>query len=88
MSGKTPHFKAYTIVEREEKQAWIELGVAFKHRDGDGFTIRIHASPLDGTIVLRPFSAGRRTPSPRNTIIVPKIDDKPADFILDPADLT
>jgi len=47
-------FVAYSVRPRKEgKSKWTEIGVAFKHRDGDGFDILIDVVPLSGKIVLR-----------------------------------
>ena len=32
---------------------WLNLGVAFPHKDGKGFNIMLQAIPLDGKIVCR-----------------------------------
>lgn len=37
----------------EEKHEWIRCGVAFPHKDGQGFRIILAAMPVDGQIVVR-----------------------------------
>ncbi len=32
---------------------WLNIGLAFPHRDGNGFNIVLQASPLDGKLVCR-----------------------------------
>ena len=33
---------------------WTNIGAAFPHKNGEGYTIVLQAIPLDGKIVLRP----------------------------------
>lgn len=37
----------------EAKSDWTEIGVAWLHKDGKGFDIKLFAVPLDGKIVMR-----------------------------------
>lgn len=37
----------------QEKHEWIKCGVAFPHKDGQGFRIVLAAVPVDGQIVAR-----------------------------------
>ena len=51
---KQPTHKAFTVIKREGKEDyWVDIGVAFPHKDGRGFTIRLQAIALDGKIVCR-----------------------------------
>ena len=51
---KRPSHIAYSIREREGKDSkWTEIGVAFAHDDGKGFTILTEVAPLNGRITLR-----------------------------------
>ena len=53
-SSKRPAFIAYSVREREGKDSkWTEIGVAFAHDDGKGFTILTDVAPLNGRITLR-----------------------------------
>ncbi|MGH7172936.1 MAG: hypothetical protein ACRELG_21860 [Gemmataceae bacterium] len=53
-TSKKPAFIAYSIREREGKDSkWTEIGVAFAHDDGKGFTILTDVAPLNGRITLR-----------------------------------
>jgi hypothetical protein len=53
-SSKKPSHIAYSIREREGKDSkWTEIGVAFAHDDGKGFTILTEVAPLNGRITLR-----------------------------------
>ena len=52
-------FTAYTVrdFERngETEHDWMRIGVAFPHEDGKGFNLALHATPVDGKVVLRLF---------------------------------
>jgi hypothetical protein len=51
-----PAYRAYTVIKREGKDDyWLNLGVAFKHEDGEGFNILLQGMPLDGKLVLRTY---------------------------------
>ena len=44
--------RAYDM-DGTEKHEWIKCGVAFPHRDNQGFRIILAAMPCDGQIVVR-----------------------------------
>jgi hypothetical protein len=49
-----PTHRAYSVIKREgQDDYWLNLGLAFPHKDGNGFNIVLQAYPLDGKIVLR-----------------------------------
>jgi len=51
-----PAYRAYSVIKREGKDDyWLNLGVAFKHEDGEGFNILLQALPTDGKLVLRTY---------------------------------
>ena len=54
---KTQPLTAYSVRDYEKngekKSSWTPIGIAFAHRDGNGFDITLDAMPLDGRIVLR-----------------------------------
>ena len=51
-----PDFRVYTVIKREGKDDyWLNLGVAFKHEDGEGYNLLLQAMPLDGKLVLRTY---------------------------------
>jgi hypothetical protein len=53
-----PTHKAFSVIKREDKEDyWLNIGVAFPHKDGAGFTIKLQAFPLDGKIVIREITA-------------------------------
>jgi hypothetical protein len=42
------------VINREgQDDFWLNVGLAFPHKDGKGFNIILQAFPLDGKIVLR-----------------------------------
>ena len=54
-----PTHKAFTVIKREGKEDyWLDIGVAFPHKDGRGFTVKLQAIPLDGKIVCREIAEG------------------------------
>ena len=54
MSNSQPTLIAYSVKEREGKQAiWTKIGAAFPHGKGKGLTIQLDALPLGDSIVLR-----------------------------------
>jgi hypothetical protein len=49
-----PTHRVYTVIRREgQDDYWLNLGLAFPHKDGKGFNIVLQALPLDGKIVCR-----------------------------------
>jgi hypothetical protein len=50
-----PNHKVYSVCKlRDGKSSWTEIGVAFPHRDGNGFTLKMSALPTPGgEFVLR-----------------------------------
>ena len=49
-----PTHRAYSVIKREgQDDYWLNLGLAFPHKDGKGFNIMLQAFPLDGKIVCR-----------------------------------
>jgi hypothetical protein len=50
----TPTHRAYSVIRREgQDDYWLNLGLVFPHKDGNGFNIVLQALPLDGKIVCR-----------------------------------
>ena len=50
----SPTHRVYTVIQREgQDDYWLNIGLAFPHKDGKGFNIVLQASPLDGKIVCR-----------------------------------
>lgn len=53
-ASKLPSHIAYHVREREgQKSFFTRIGVAWKHKDGNGFNVQIETVPLDGRITLR-----------------------------------
>jgi hypothetical protein len=49
-----PTHRAYSVIKREgQDDYWLNLGLAFPHKDGGGLNIILQALPIDGKIVLR-----------------------------------
>jgi hypothetical protein len=47
-------YRAYSVIKREgQDDYWLNLGLAFPHKDGKGFNIMLQAIPLDGKVVCR-----------------------------------
>jgi hypothetical protein len=36
-----------------EKSNWTRVGVAFAHKDGNGFNVELRAMPVSGKLVIR-----------------------------------
>lgn len=59
---KLPTHRAYSVIRREgQDDFWLNLGLVFPHKDGDGFNIMLQALPLDGKIVCREIGDGDQT---------------------------
>ena len=55
----TPTHRAYSVIKREgQDDYWLNLGLAFPHKDGGGLNIILQAFPLDGKIVCREITDG------------------------------
>lgn len=39
---------------KEVEEPWAKVGVAFPLKDGKGFSIKLSALPLNGTIIIKP----------------------------------
>jgi hypothetical protein len=49
-----PTHRVYTVIKRDgQDDYWLNIGLAFPHKDGNGFNIVLQALPLDGKIVCR-----------------------------------
>ena len=44
---------AYTIEKVGKRNYWTRIGVGWFHRNGEGFTVKLSALPLNGEIVFR-----------------------------------
>jgi len=67
--SRQPTHRAYSVIRREgQDDYWLNIGLAFPHKDGNGFNIVLQAVPLDGKIVCREVSdegPGEETASTR-----------------------
>ncbi|MBV2147704.1 hypothetical protein KRZ98_05310 [Sphingobium sp. AS12] len=52
-----PAFRLYTVIGHGDKARWTDIGVAWRTRDGKGFTLELNAVPLDGRVVMREITA-------------------------------
>jgi hypothetical protein len=52
---KLPAYRIFAVSKGEDnKSAWVEIGAAWKNKDGKGFNLQFKALPLpDAEIVLR-----------------------------------
>jgi hypothetical protein len=39
---------------KEVEEPWTRIGAAFPLKDGSGFSIKLSALPLNGTIIIKP----------------------------------
>ena len=62
-----PTHRVYTVIRREgQDDYWLNIGLAFPHKDGKGFNIVLQALPLDGKIVCREVTEEDQTePAPQ-----------------------
>jgi hypothetical protein len=56
-SSKRPTHTAYSVRDYQKngqsESDWTRIGVAWAHRDGDGFDIHLDALPVNGRVALR-----------------------------------
>jgi len=56
-TSKRPTHTAYSVREykanNERKSEWTRIGIAWAHRDGEGFDIVLEALPVNGRVALR-----------------------------------
>ncbi len=51
-----PKYRVYTVIKRGRNDPfWLNIGVAFYHRDGKGLNVILQAMPLDDRLVLRVY---------------------------------
>jgi len=49
-----PTHRAYAVTKRGDKSYWREIGAAWAHGDGEGFSLKLDYLPLNGAeIVIR-----------------------------------
>ena len=56
-TSTTERMDAFTVREfeagGEKRREWTRIGVAFKHKDGKGYSLILQALPVDGKVELR-----------------------------------
>lgn len=51
-----PDLCVCSVIKRDgTDDYWRNLGVAFKHEDGEGYNLLLQAMPLDAKLVLRTY---------------------------------
>ncbi len=49
-----PSHRVYAVTKNGERSNWREIGAAWSHKDGDGFSLKLDFLPLNGAeIVIR-----------------------------------
>ena len=52
--SRQPSHRAFSVIKRDgQDDFWLNIGLAFPHKDGKGLNVVLQAFPLDGKIVLR-----------------------------------
>ena len=63
-----PTHRAYSVIKREgQDDYWLNLGLAFPHKDGKGFNIVLQAIPFDAKIVIREITGDDRNAEDERT---------------------
>lgn len=57
---KKPSHGVYSIrnykLGSEDRSQWTQLGVAWAHKGGNGFNIKLNCLPVDGEMTIYPFA--------------------------------
>ncbi|MFN4092162.1 MAG: hypothetical protein ACK4FG_04630 [Brevundimonas sp.] len=53
LPGAKPTHRIYRVLGDADAANWTELGAAWAHKDGKGFSLACDAIPLTGRIVMR-----------------------------------
>lgn len=64
MSNNTPTHAVFVVIG-DEKKRWIEIGAAWRHKDGEGLSVVLDALPADRRLVLRPTGQSPEQASPQ-----------------------
>ena len=60
---KKPLFRVYTLCPREhDKPYWLNIGMAFQHKDGKGWNLMLQALPLDDKLIIREYDPDANEP--------------------------
>jgi hypothetical protein len=56
-----PTHRIYSVTKKAEAKAfWLEIGAAWPHKDGKGFSLKFNACPFgDAEVVLRTITAAK-----------------------------
>ena len=61
-NGK-PLYRVYTLCPREyDKPYWLNIGMAFAHKDGKGWNLMLQALPLDNKLIVREYDPDENAP--------------------------
>jgi len=56
MTAEANRYRVFTVVDRQDDSPfWLNIGMAYPHKDGKGFNVRLQALPLKGRLALRIF---------------------------------
>ncbi|MEM9046794.1 MAG: hypothetical protein AAGC81_19105 [Pseudomonadota bacterium] len=64
-ADKKPYMLGYTVkpIGDGKKSAWSKIAIAWAHKDGEGYDVRMDAMPVDGRLVLRSVPEDQQEPS-------------------------
>lgn len=48
-----PTYNVYAVEGDSQSAFWSRIGAAWKHDDGDGFTITLACVPINGRLIVR-----------------------------------
>ena len=55
-TSKRPSHRVFAVREgKDDNKFWTEIGAAWAHGDGKGFSIKCEAVPLQGRIIMRAY---------------------------------
>ena len=47
-----PSHRVYAVTKNGERSNWREIGAAWSHKDGEGFSLKLDFLPLNGAEIL------------------------------------
>jgi hypothetical protein len=56
--NKTPTHRAYSVRnfgDDNKKSYWTQIGSAWEHKDGKGYSVQLEAFPVNGRLTIRPI---------------------------------
>jgi hypothetical protein len=64
--SKHPTHKVYAVTKGNKRSFWREIGAAWAHADGEGFSLKLDMLPLNGAEILvrTPKAEGREGGAP------------------------